>query len=104
MSSGTTFAPPRWAKLIGHPRGVGGFGVASPFAVCRPTAALTSVPANTQNEEPAPSRIWKRLSATMGESTSQMCSLARSCEPSRPRFAAERVARLLWRLPARALA
>ena len=69
MSSGTTFAPPRWAKLIGQPRGVGGFGVPSLFAVNRPTAPVTSVPANAPRmNEPAPSRIWKMLSATMGES------------------------------------
>jgi hypothetical protein len=55
--------------LIGQPRGVAGFGVASPFAVSRATAAVTSVPANAPRmKEPAPSRTWKMLSATIGES------------------------------------
>src|SRR4249920_1672120 len=67
--SGTTLAPPRWAKLIGQPRGVGGFGIASPFAVRRPTAAVTSVPASAPRmKEAAPRRISQMLSATMGES------------------------------------
>ena len=62
-------APPRWAKLIGQPCGVGGFGVASLFAASRPTAAVTSVPANAPTmKEPAPSRISQILSATTGES------------------------------------
>jgi hypothetical protein len=61
--------PTTMGEVDGQPRGVGGLGVASPFAVSRATAAVTTVPANAPRmKEAAPSRIWKMLSATMGES------------------------------------
>ena len=69
VSSGTTFAPPRCAKLIGQPRGVGGLSVASPFYAIRPAAAITRPLVNAPSrKEPAPSRNSKMLSATIGES------------------------------------
>ena len=67
VSSGTTLAPPRWAKLIGQPAESAASASHHPSSTARRRQSPACLPTR-QKKEPAPSRIWKMLSATMGES------------------------------------
>src|SRR5215216_1767935 len=85
VSSGTTLAPPRCAKLIGQPVGVGGLA-SSPFAISRPTPAVTKAPASAPRmQDPAPSLNSQLLSATTGESPCCLMIALLMLKPFRPR-------------------